>query len=103
MIQQYITAIALVITDVAVIFGAIAAINKSKKDMHDKLEKVAEGIKCMHRSEMLKTYYRNVDNKSIKQYEFEDFLLHYASYKVLGGNSFIDKIHKEVSEWEISA
>ena len=100
-----ISAIALFIADASVIIGTIVAMwktfKKFKKETHDKLEKVMEGIKCQHRSEMLRTYYRNKEKRQIRQYEFEDFLLHYNSYKALKGNSFIDKIHEEVNEWDI--
>ena len=100
-----ISAIALFIADAGVIIGAIVTIwkafNKFKKETHDKLEKVMEGIKCQHRSEMLRTYYRNREKRQIRQYEFEDFLLHYNSYKTLKGNSFIDKISCEINEWDI--
>ena len=96
---------AIIIADLSVILGAVYAIwkhfKKFKDETQDKLEKVMEGIKCQHRSEMLRTYYRNKETKTIRQYEFEDFLLHYSSYKALDGNSFIDKIYKEVQTWEI--
>lgn len=60
-----------------------------------------QGIKCLLRSEMLRTYYRNKDEKSIRQYELENFIMLYKAYKALKGNSFIDKIHKEVMTWEV--
>lgn len=97
--------IAICIADLGVVIGAVCAVwkhfKKFKDETQDKLEKVMEGIKCQHRSEMLRTYYRNKETKTIRQYEFEDFLLHYSSYKALNGNSFIDKIRAEVEEWEI--
>lgn len=100
-----ISTVAIIVADLSVILGAVYSIwkhfKKFKDETQDKLEKVVEGIKCQHRSEMLRTYYRNKESKTIRQYEFEDFLLHYSSYKALDGNSFIDKIRTEVSEWEI--
>ena len=59
------------------------------------------GIKCLLRSEMLNTYYRHKDSEKIRQYELENFILLYRAYKALRGNSFIDKIHKEVMSWEV--
>ena len=53
------------------------------------------------RSEMLKTYYHNKDNERIRQYEAENFEKLYDAYKALKGNSFIDKIHNEVKDWEV--
>lgn len=62
---------------------------------------VIQGIKCLLRSEMLRTYYHNKDDKKIRQYEFENFIMLHKAYKALKGNSFIDKIHKEVMSWEV--
>lgn len=63
--------------------------------------KLMKGMKCQLRSEMLRTYYHNKDDKQIRQYEYENFVFLYESYKALKGNSFIDKIYKEVQTWEV--
>lgn len=60
-----------------------------------------QGIKCLLRSEMLRTYYSNKDDKKIRQYELENFIMLYKAYKALKGNSFIDKIYNEVMTWEV--
>ena len=60
-----------------------------------------QGIKCLLRSKMLDTYYHCKDTKKIRQYEVENFILLYKAYKALRGNSFIDKIYKEVISWEV--
>ncbi len=65
------------------------------------IKKLAEGQKCQLRSEMLQIYYRNRETKIIHQYEYENFILLYEAYKALKGNSFIDKIYKEIQECEI--
>lgn len=62
---------------------------------------VIRGIKCLLRSEMLRTYYDNKEVGKIRQYELENFILLYKAYKALKGNSFIDKIYKEVMSWEV--
>ena len=66
------------------------------------LSDVREGQKCMLRSGMLSIYYtsREHDNK-IRQYEYENFVLMYQAYKATKGNSFIDKIYKEVQNMEV--
>jgi hypothetical protein len=59
------------------------------------------GVKCQLRSEMLRIYYQHKDEKKIRQYELENFIYLYKAYKTLHGNSFIDKLNKEVmNEWE---
>ena len=65
------------------------------------IRKMADASKCQLRSEMLRIYYHNKDNKKIRQYEYENFVCLYEAYKALKGNSFIDKIYEEVQEWEI--
>lgn len=60
-----------------------------------------QGIKCLLRSEMLRTYYGNKDAGTIRQYELENFIKLYKAYKALKGNSFIDKIYNEVMTWEV--
>lgn len=59
------------------------------------------GVKCQLRSDMLRIYYQYKDDKRIRQFELENFIYLYKAYKSLHGNSFIDKINKEVmNEWE---
>ena len=60
-----------------------------------------EGQKCLLRSNMLHTYYRNKERSAIRQYEYENFLLEYRAYKALRGNSFIDRIYQEIKTWDI--
>lgn len=66
------------------------------------LNEIREGQKCLLRSEMLQIYYKGKErNNALRQYEFENFCLLYAAYKAEKGNSFIDKINKEVQEMEV--
>lgn len=66
------------------------------------LSDIKEGIKCQLRSDMLRTYFRHHEQSVIRQYEYENFMASYKAYKALKGNSFIDKIHKEVQTWEVT-
>lgn len=63
--------------------------------------KIKKGQLCQLRQHMLDIYYDNVDSKKIRQYKYENFVLLYEAYKALKGNSFIDKIYKEVQTWEV--
>ncbi len=62
---------------------------------------ILHGIKCLLRTEMMRTYYHNKTSGKIRQYELENFIALYKAYKALRGNSFIDKINKEVMTWEV--
>lgn len=65
------------------------------------LSRLIEGVRCQLRTAMLRTYYDCKDSKQIRQYEAENFHKNYHAYKALRGNSFIDDIRKDVSEWEV--
>lgn len=65
------------------------------------VRRIADGSKCQLRVEMLRIYYKNRETEEIRQYEYESFVFLYDAYKALNGNSFIDKIYKEVQSWEI--
>lgn len=62
---------------------------------------LTNGMKCQLRSEMLRIYYENKDADEIRQYELENFIMLYKAYKSLKGNSFIDKIYKEIMTWDV--
>lgn len=67
------------------------------------MKQIEEGQKCLLRADMLRTYYKHRDDGEIRQYEYENFLTTYAAYKALGGNSFIEHIHDEVTEWKVKS
>ena len=62
---------------------------------------LTNGIKCLLRSDMLSIYYHNRESETIRQYELENFVLLYNAYKVLRGNSFVDKIKNDVMKWKV--
>lgn len=82
------------ITEIGVLLGVIVPVIMCVK-------KIANGTKCQLRSEMLRIYYHHRESNKIRQYEYENFVLLYEAYKALKGNSFIDKIYKEVQTWEV--
>lgn len=65
------------------------------------VKKIIKAQRCQLRSEMLSTYYHNREEKTIRQYEYENFVFLYEAYKALKGNSFIDKIYNEIKSWEV--
>jgi hypothetical protein len=87
---------------VTAIAAAIALFVKPIRAKLFGINEMREGQKCLLRSAMLQIYYRGKDhNDTLRQYEFENFCLLYAAYKAEKGNSFIDKINKEVQEMEV--
>lgn len=88
------TAITTLVAEIVALIGVITP-------MIITVRKVANGTRCQLRSEMLRIYYHNRERRTIRQYEYENFVMLYEAYKALKGNSFIDRIHEEVKEWEI--
>ena len=88
------TTIATLIVEIGVLVGVIGPVIIS-------IRKIANGTKCQLRSEMLRIYYHNKDDKKIRQYEKENFLMLFGAYKALNGNSFVEDIAKEVRSWEV--
>lgn len=88
------TTLVTLITEIGILLGVIIPVIIC-------IWKIANGTKCQLRSEMLRIYYHHHDDKKIRQYEYENFVFMYEAYKALKGNSFIDKIYKEVQTWEV--
>ena len=89
------TLIVTVIGEISLLLGVIVPVIVT-------IRKISNGTKCQLRSEMLRIYYHNRDGKSIRQYEYENFVYLYEAYKALKGNSFIDRIYGEVKTWLIN-
>lgn len=88
------TAITTLIAEIGVLLGVIVPVIVC-------VVKIANGQKCLLRTDMLQIYYHNRETGVIRQYEYENFVMLYEAYKALKGNSFIDKIYSEVKTWEI--
>ena len=88
------TTIVTLITEIGVLLGVVVPIIVC-------ITKIANGTRCQLRSEMLRIYYRHRETETIRQYEYENFVMLYEAYKALKGNSFIDKIYTQVKTWEV--
>ena len=88
-------------SEVTVILAAVAMLVKPLRNKLLGLDKLTDALKCQLRHNMLHTYYRHREDRTIRQYELEDFLYLYRGYKALGGNSFMDRIKSEIDEWEV--
>ena len=88
---------------ITAIAAALALFVKPVRQKLFGLNEIREGQKCLLRSEMLQIYYKGKDHDNVlRQYEFENFCLLYAAYKAEKGNSFIDKVNKEVQMMQIT-
>ena len=81
--------------------GAVVLLVKPLRDWVTGANRLRDGQKCLLRNNMLHTYYKHRENRTIRQYEYENFEMEYKAYKALKGNSFIDRIYSEIKEYEI--
>ena len=91
---MHISTLVALLGEVGALFGVVIPVMATVK-------KISNGTRCQLRSEMLQIYYRNKEAETLRQYELENFIMLYDAYKALKGNSFIDKIYKEVLTWEV--
>ena len=62
---------------------------------------LSEGQRCLLRTEIVRIYYRHHDDRKLREFEYKNMEECYKAYKALKGNSFIDRIHAEMQEWDI--
>ena len=79
-------------------FGRAGDAHQAHPQQAAGLDKLTDALKCQLRHDMLHTYYRHREGRTIRQYELENFLYLYRRYKALGGNSFIDRIKSEIKK-----
>lgn len=88
--------------DLTTILALLALIIKPIRERIFGDARVKEGQKCLLRSEIVRTYYRHLGEKQIRQYEYENLAYCYAAYKQLGGNSFVEHIYNEMQDWDVT-
>ena len=86
--------VATVIGECTVIAGVLIPVIVQIKNLR-------AGILCLLRNDMLQIYYKYEEEEKIPQYQFENFMAMYKAYKALRGNTFVDKIYKDVLGWEV--
>lgn len=62
---------------------------------------IEDGQKSLLRQEIVKLYYRNLSEKTLRQYEYESLCACYNAYIALGGNSFVKRVYEEMCTWKI--
>ena len=87
--------------DLCAISACISLLVKPLRERILGLEALREGQRCLLRSEILRLYYRNHGEKKLREFEFRNLEQCHRAYHALGGNSFVDHIHREMQEWDI--
>lgn len=100
-IAEIFTDIVNVAKDVCTIVTCAALLIRPLRERLLGIEAMREGQRCLLRAEIVRIYYRHLADKQLREYEFKNMEQCYVAYKVLKGNSFIDRIHAEMQEWDI--
>lgn len=100
--MEYIPKIVSICSLILNVSTVVALLTKPIREKLFGISDMREGQKCMLRSGMLSIYYVGKEhNGEIRQHDYENFVLMYQAYKAMKGNSFVDKIYKEVQEMEV--
>ena len=91
----------LTLTNVATVIGECTVIGGVLTAVIVQIKNLRSGILCLLRNDMLQIYYKYEAEEKIPQYQFENFMAMYKAYKALRGNTFIDKIYKDILSWEV--
>ena len=93
--------IALVASELMAVFTLIAFLVRPLREKIFADKAAREGMQCLLRSEIVRTYYRHLDDKKMREYEFENVSKCYKAYSKNGGNSFVSHIYEEMETWTI--
>ena len=87
--------------DITCILALVAMFVKPVRETVFGLGIVREGQQCLLRAEIVRIYYRHLEERKMRQYEYENLVHCYRAYTKLGGNSFVQHIYEEMQEWTV--
>ena len=88
-------------SDICAIVTLVVLIVKPVRERLFSTEQIREGQRCLLRSEIVRIYYRHLEDTVLHEYEYKNLCHCYKAYKQLKGNSFIDHIYEEMQEWKV--
>ena len=60
-----------------------------------------EALRAMLRNNITSMYYKHVDIKTLREYEFEEMIQEAEVYFKLGGNSYVRELYEKMCEWDV--
>ena len=93
--------IALIASELMAVFTLLAFLVRPLREKIFADKAAREGMQCLLRSEIVRTYYRHLAEKQMREYEFENLSKCYTAYTKNGGNSFVNHIYEEMETWTI--
>ena len=91
----------LIASEAMAIFTFVAFLFRPLREKFFADKAAREGMQCLLRSEIVRTYYKHLDDKTMREYEFENVSKCYKAYSKNGGNSFVTHIYEEMETWTI--
>ena len=99
--MEWVSVLGALAKDICAVAACISLLVKPLRERILGLEALREGQRCLPGSEILRLYCRNHAEKKLREFEFRNLEQCHRAYHALGGNSFVDHIHREMQEWEI--
>lgn len=97
MINEIITKV--ILTAVGFIVTGLLGYLTAKVKLYRQKDKIQEeALKCLLRSAITSKYYVYSEMGCIPVYEKENIIYMYEQYKIMGGNSYINNIMKEINK-----
>ena len=69
-----------------------------KQNINDKEKALENGVLCLLRVKLIEYHDRYMTEGKVPSYAFENWILMYEAYKMLGGNGMIDHMKNEMEE-----
>lgn len=89
------------------VIGAIVSIvtcvmtNKTSNKIDKNHTEMNKALMSMMRNDIKDIYYRNKDNRTLKEYERQSLDYLVKGYEEMGGNSFVADIYQEMRKWSV--
>lgn len=75
--------------------------NRTSKKIDKNHGEMNKALLSMMRNDIVDIYYRNKEQRKLKQYEREALDKLYEGYTEGGGNSFVKDLYGEMRKWEV--
>lgn len=69
-----------------------------KQNINNKEKALENGVLCLLRVKLIEYHDRYMTEGKVPSYAFENWILMYEAYKMLGGNGMIDHMRNEMEE-----
>lgn len=75
--------------------------NRTSKKIDVNHREMNKALLSMMRNDIKDIYYRNKDNRALKEYERQSLDYLVKGYEEMGGNSFVADIYQEMRKWSV--